>query len=89
MQQGQPPPGPFGRSQSRGPGSFSPLPVNPSRKSSAGPRPPPLQTNVSGYQDVLEDPSVTIAQLRRRPESPATPIYNQFSTAHANTSSSS
>ncbi|KAG6275845.1 hypothetical protein E4U47_000484 [Claviceps purpurea] len=89
MQQGQPPPGPFGRSQSRGPGSFSPLPVNPSRKSSAGPRPPPLQTNISGYQDVLEDPSVTIAQLRRRPESPATPIYNQFSTAHANTSSSS
>ncbi|KAG6119359.1 hypothetical protein E4U14_005434 [Claviceps sp. LM454 group G7] len=89
MQQGQPPPGPFGRSQSRGPGSFSPLPINPSRKLSTGPRPPPLQTDVSGYQDVLEDPSVTIAQLRRRPESPATPIYNQFSTTHANTSSSS
>ncbi|KAG5912549.1 hypothetical protein E4U42_002202, partial [Claviceps africana] len=97
MQQGQPPPASAGRpqaqAQARSPGSFSSLPgafspsVNASRKPSTGPRPPPLRTSSSGSDDgILQDPAATLAQARRRPESPATPIYNQFATAHANAS---
>ncbi|KAG5978488.1 hypothetical protein E4U55_006166 [Claviceps digitariae] len=98
MQQGQPPPASMGRSQAqaRGPGSFSPLPgafspsASASRKPSAGTRPPPLRTSSPGSDEAgLDDSSVTLAKPRRGPsESPATPIYNQFATAHANSSSS-
>ncbi|KAG5987494.1 hypothetical protein E4U54_004967 [Claviceps lovelessii] len=84
--------------QARGPGGFSPLPgafssasVNPSsRKPSTGSRPPPLRVGSSGSEEGgPEDPAVTLAKARRGADSAATPIYNQFATAHANPSSSS
>ncbi|EFY99284.1 HbrB-like protein [Metarhizium robertsii] len=99
MQPGQPPPPPppptSGRPQTRAPGSFSPLPgatsppVDPIRQQPSAPtRPPPLRIDSSGSDDSLEAPSMPIAASRQRPDSPATPIYAQFATAHANASSS-
>lgn len=96
MQPGQAPPQPTsGRNQIRAPGSFSPLPgatspsVDSVRQQPAPPnRPPPLRIDSSGSDDSFEAPSLSVAKSRQRPESPATPIYNQFSTAHSNSSSS-
>ncbi|GAB0131982.1 hypothetical protein EsDP_00000433 [Epichloe bromicola] len=94
MHQGQPPPS-SGRPQARARGRFSPLPgaasippVDSVPRPPAPTRPPPLRIDSSGSEDGVEAPPVNITKSRRRPESPATPIYNQFSTAHANSSGS-
>ncbi|KAG6024851.1 hypothetical protein E4U41_001666 [Claviceps citrina] len=97
MQPGQGPPSSSGPSQQSraGPGGFSPLPgafgpsVDPLRKPSAARRPPSLRIDSSsGSEKSLEDPPAPgVAKSRRRPESPATPIYNQFATTHANSHS--
>ncbi|KHN97798.1 HbrB-like protein [Metarhizium album ARSEF 1941] len=89
------PPQTSGRPQTRAPGSFSPLPgaaspsiESTSRQPSVPTKPPPLRIDSSGSDDSLEAPSMPIAASRQRPGSPATPIYAQFATAHANSSSS-
>ncbi|KAK2612818.1 hypothetical protein QQS21_001098 [Conoideocrella luteorostrata] len=95
MQQGQPlSTSTSGRTQMRAPGSFSPLPgpsspsVDPVRKPSAHNRPPPLRIDSSGSEASIGAPHISVTKSRQRPDSPATPIYNHFSTSHANSSSS-
>ena len=54
------------------------------------PRPPALRIDSSGSDDSLvAPPPISVVKSRTRPESPGTPIFHQFSTAHANSSSTS
>ncbi|KAH6877292.1 HbrB-like-domain-containing protein [Thelonectria olida] len=82
----------------RGPGSFTPLSSTSSYPSQASTSSRPALRRVDTSDDSEDDgptapPSITIPKSRptqqQQPSSPATPVYAQFSTAHANSSSAS